>query len=76
MFVSYFKILGAVVSEKSLTQISQCITLEWETEKKQQNKYTIYLTLCRCMQNLKTGSNRSWEICDENFIGEKEKMDK
>ena len=31
--VPNFKILGAVVPEKSLTQISLCITLEWETEK-------------------------------------------
>ena len=28
-----FKILCAVVSEKLLTQISLCITLEWEMEK-------------------------------------------
>ena len=28
MFVANFKILGAVVPEKSLTQISLCITLE------------------------------------------------
>ena len=29
-----FKILGAVAPDKSLTQISLCITLEWEIEKR------------------------------------------
>ena len=24
--------------------------------------------LCKCIQNLKTGSLRRWEICDEKFI--------
>ena len=33
-----FRILGAVVSEKSLTQISLCITLEWEMENKTNEK--------------------------------------
>ena len=33
--VPNFKILDAVVPEKSLTQISLCITLEWEMEKKE-----------------------------------------
>ena len=34
-----FQNLGAVVPEKSLTQISQCITLEWEMEKKKHGKW-------------------------------------
>ena len=37
-FVPNFKILGAIVPEKSLTQISLCITLEWEMDKKQKWK--------------------------------------
>ena len=34
-FVPNFKILDKVVPEKSLTQISRCITLEWEMKKKE-----------------------------------------
>ena len=37
MFVPNFKILGAV-PEKSLTQISLCITLEQEMEKRKKTK--------------------------------------
>ena len=37
-FVPNFKILGAVNPEKSLTQISLCITLEWEMEKRKNGK--------------------------------------
>ena len=37
-FVTNFNILGTVVSEKSLTQISLCITLKWEMEKKKREK--------------------------------------
>ena len=64
MFVLNFKILDAVVSEKSLTQISLCITLEWEMEKgkkKWQDISALWFsftqdtsTVCRCLQNLKT----------------------
>ena len=38
MFVPNFQILGAVVPEKSLTQISLCIMLEWEIEKRKKGK--------------------------------------
>ena len=34
MFVQNFNIQGAAVSEKSLTQISLYIKLEWEMEKR------------------------------------------
>ena len=37
-FVSNFKILSTVVTEKSLTQISLCITLEWEMKKGKMEK--------------------------------------
>ena len=37
-FVPNFKILGTVVPEKPLTQISLCITLEWQMEKDSKNK--------------------------------------
>ena len=38
--VPNFKILSAVVPDKSLTQLSLCITLEWEMEKqKNEGKY-------------------------------------
>ena len=42
-FVLTFKILCAVVPEKSLTQMSLCITLEWETDKK--TRAGVYETL-------------------------------
>ena len=38
MFVPNLEILGAVVPEKSLTQISLCITLEWGMEKRKKVK--------------------------------------
>ena len=38
MFVQNFKILGAVAAEKPLTQISLCISLEGEMEKKKKVK--------------------------------------
>ena len=37
-FVPNVKILGEVVAEKSLTQISVCIILEWEMEKRRNGK--------------------------------------
>ena len=38
MFVPNFKILDGAVPGKSLTQISLCITLEWEMEKRRNGK--------------------------------------
>ena len=38
MFIPNFEILGAVVPEKSLTQISLRIALEWEMEKSKKGK--------------------------------------
>ena len=86
-FVPNYKILGTVVLEKSLTQISLCITLEWETEKKKKWKrrqkliteswfsfpqYTWHLL--RCIQNLKTLAVIGAEnSVTKKFIGEKEK---
>ena len=79
MFLPNFKILGAVVLEKSLTQISLCIALEWEMEKrtKKESKinfsnvvffYTIFFNPLYVYTKFENaGSHRSWEICDEKF---------
>ena len=72
-FVPNFKILGAVVSVKSLTQIFLCITLEWEMEKwkkKAKNNLSILIffpTIYLATLNVYTkfeefGSHRSREI--------------
>ena len=86
-FVPNFKILGAVVPEKSLTQISLCITMEWEMEKSKTRKRKQKLIsaswfsfpqytwpLSRCTQNLKTlALIEAEKSVTEIFIGEKEK---
>ena len=72
------------IPEKSLTQISLCITLEWEMEKwKKMVKInliilvfcpTIYLATPRCIRNLKTLALIETEkSVTENLLGEKEK---
>ena len=87
MFEPNFETLGTVIPDKSLTQISLSITLEWEMGKKKENgkkkpeeisalwfSFTQDTsTVCMCTQNLKTGSHRSWEICDEKFYCRKRK---
>ena len=89
-YVPNFKTLGAVVPEKSLTQISLCITLEWEMEKSKNRKKkakinlsiliffpTIYLATLKVYTKLEVfGSHRSCEICDRNFYWRGRKMDK
>ena len=52
MFVPNFKILGAVVPEKSLTQIFLCTGVRDGKMKEISTQDTS--TLCRCIQNLKT----------------------
>ena len=44
MFEQNFKILGAVVPEKSLTQIFLCIELEWEIEKEKKKEDNLIST--------------------------------
>ena len=82
-----FKILGIVVPEKSLTQTSLCITLEWQMEKRKNGKRRQKLLtescfffpqytwpLSRCIQNLNTLSVIGAEnSVTKCFIGEKEK---
>ena len=78
IFVPNFEILGAVVPKRSLIQISLCIPLEWEMEKREKKvkrslrNFSIvvffYTTLCRCIAAEKSVT--------KNFIGEKEKNDK
>ena len=86
-FVPNFKILGTVVPEKFLTQISQCITLEWEMKKRKNGKRRQKLItaswfsflqytwpLSRCIQNLKALAIIGAEnSVTKSFIGEKEK---
>ena len=72
IFVPNFKILGAVVPEKSVTQISLCITLEWEREKKEirrQNKFQHCGFLAHNILQPYVGVYKvcSWEICDEKL---------
>ena len=87
MFAPDFKILGEAIAEKSLTQISLCITLEWEMEKwKKEGKInfiivvffnTIYFNhLCVYTKFEDSSSFKSQETCDKNFSGRKRKMDK
>ena len=78
--VPNFKILGAVVPEKSLTQISLCIYTGVSDAKRRQNWFSFpqyTWPLSRCIQNLKTlaliGAKNS---VTEIFIGEKEKWTK
>ena len=69
-------------NEKSLTQISLCITLEREMEKKMVNINLSILIFCltiyfrplsRCRRNLKTlALTEAEKSVTENFIGEKE----
>ena len=84
MFVPNFKILGAVVPEKFLTQISLCITLSERWKKKAKFNLsilvffpTIYLPLSMCIQNLKIlaliGAEKS---VTENLTERERKMDK
>ena len=88
MFVPTFDILGAIVPEKSLTQIPLCITLEWEIEKRKKGKkkskeisalwfsFTQDTSIvCRCIQNFKTLALLVAEkSVMKSFIGENEKM--
>ena len=89
-FVPNFKILRAKVPEKSLTQISLCITLEWEMEKRKNGKKivkinlsifvfcpTIYLATLKVYKKFEDfGSQRSREICNRKFDWGARKMDK
>ena len=89
-FLPNFKILGAVVPEKSLTQMSLCITLEgWKKgkmEKDGKNKSQHHGFLSHNILGLATlkvykkfedsGSHRSWEICNRKFDWRERKMDK
>ena len=89
MFVPNLEILGAVVPEKSLTQISLCITLEWGMEKRKkvkrsQKKFQPWDFLLNKILQPSSGVYKIWRLAllgaeksvMKNFIGEKEKNDK
>ena len=70
-----YKILCAIVPEKHLSQISLCITLEWEMEKKEkEGKINLSFVFCPIIYlatlNVYTkfedpGSHKSEEICNK-----------
>ena len=86
-FVPNFKILGAAVPEKSLTQIFLCIILEREIEKNENWKKkakinhsilvfypTIYLAPLKVYIKFEdSGSHRSLDFCDIIFLLERAK---
>ena len=84
-----FKLLGTVVPDKSLTQISLCITLEWEMENRKTGKEgqinlsisdffpTIHLATLNVYAEFEdSSSHRSREICDRKCDWRESKMDK
>ena len=78
MFVPNFGILGAVGPEKSLTQISLCIKLEWEMEKskkvkRSQKKFQHYGFLLHKILQPSVGVYKMWRL---SLLGAKKSVTK
>ena len=75
IFVKTFKILGLIVPEKSLIQISLCLTFEWQTEKG--NKNSTEVDVAPALGNITGALNlgrwhpvivHAWRVCQGQLL--------
>ena len=72
--VPNYKILCTIVPEKYLSQISLCITMEWEMEKRRQNKSVLFVPQYTWPLSMKTlALIEAKKFVTENLLGDKEK---